>query len=111
MVIATSVQAQDAVPAKRPTAPMPRYVWDIVCMAADNHWKINGGQKLTAADEQASIRLIKAAEESGKPLGKTMQNVGDDMMPHFAAYLNNPRAYFKLTAGEMRTHCLTVLGK
>ena len=108
LLAATPAWAQSP-PQHRPTTQPAQYTWDLMCLAADNHWKINGGEEITSADDEISSQLINAAKKSGAANGKDFQAVSDDMMPYFAGYLNDPHAYYELTSGEMRQVCIRLV--
>lgn len=106
---AVQAQVQATPPEVRPDNPTSRYMWDVVCLAADQWWQINDVRNPTEADKRDSLALMKAAEDSAAAVGKDFQAMSDQMLTIFSALLAEPTAFYGMRPAQLRTHCLRLL--
>lgn len=97
----------------RPTDPEERYDWDSMCQAADTVALISASDGMT--DDQLtawlaeSSRLQQAATASARAVGKTDDQLMDDVTTFGVAWLTDPQLMQDVPPAELRTICLNAL--
>lgn len=94
----------------RPTDPAARYQWDIICLAADTVALILAAENMNDAQIQAwmteSGRLQNAGSASARAIGKTDEQMTNDIAEYGAAWLTDDQLLRDAPPAQMRASCL-----
>ena len=97
----------------RPRDPQERYTWDAICAAVDTVALILVAENITDAELEAwltqSSRLQNAVSSSGAALGKTEDQINDEVAGYGAAYFQDESLFTDAPPDTMRAACLQVV--
>lgn len=97
----------------RPTDPQERFTWDAVCSAADTVALIFASEGMSDAQLEAwlrdSARLHEAVQSSGRAIGKSEDQISDEIANYGAAWLTDEELLEDVPPMDMRTQCLQQL--
>lgn len=97
----------------RPTDPEERYTWDIICAAVDTVALILVSEDISDDDLMAwledSARLQEAASASARAVGKSEEEMTDDIGSYGAAYFQDETLFDEAPPQDLRAGCLGAL--
>ncbi|NBB52766.1 hypothetical protein GVN24_31275 [Rhizobium sp. CRIBSB] len=97
----------------RPTDPEERYTWDVICAAVDTVALILVSEDMSDDDLMAwledSARLQAAASASARAVGKSEEQMTDDIGSYGAAYFQDETLFDEAPPQDLRAGCLGAL--